>query len=270
MVLICTLCFKFLNFQSILRDIYEFSWFYSIYFWILVETCSYKSLEGFHAIFEIFGFLYEQWSKIGVGIEKIGRIQTCQIFGSADGPRVSGGQSAVNWTCSSEALQRSCQPQKFIADSPPKNRGQSAYAGQILPEAVSVSWQCKKFKGGRSARLSRTVREWTERWGRPDFTYIGCPSHSPPPNRTQTSKSSLYFSLNHVGETTRSRLFGVVPGRSEHIPGLFSRLCIMSSRYFNESLTLVLGFLYWKELGLDAPIFFLDHSFLKILEGSYS
>ena len=30
----------------------------------------------------------------------------------------------------------------------------------------------------------------------------------------------------------------------------------MSSRYFNESLTLVLGFLYWKELGLDAPIYF--------------
>ena len=30
----------------------------------------------------------------------------------------------------------------------------------------------------------------------------------------------------------------------------------MSSRYFDESLTLVLGFLYWKELGLDAPIYF--------------
>src|SRR6185312_13937553 len=42
--------------------------------------------------------------------------------------------------------QRSCQPQKFIADSPPKDRGQSAYAGQILPEAVSVGWQCENSK----------------------------------------------------------------------------------------------------------------------------
>ena len=152
--------------------------------------------------------------------------------------------------------QRSCQPQKFIADSPPKDRGQSAYAGQILPETVSVSWQCKKFKGGRSARLSRTVRDWTEWWGRPDLTYNGCPSHSPPPNRTQHQKVSLSFSLKHMGETTRSRLFGVISGWSENISRLFSRLCIMSSRYFDESLTLVLGFLYWKELGLDAPICF--------------
>ena len=134
-----------------------------------------------------------------------------------------GGQSAVHETCPPEALQRGCQPQKYNADSPPKDRGRSACAGQNLPEAVSVGWQCKKFKGGRSARISRTVREWTERWGRPDLIYKGCPSHSPPPNRTQTSKSSLSFSLKHVGETTRSRLFGVVPGRSEHIPGLFSR-----------------------------------------------
>ena len=79
----------------------------------------------------------------------------------------------------------------------------------------------------------------------------------PPPNRTHHQKAlSLSFSLKHLGETTRSRLFGVVPGRSENIPGLFSRLCIMSSRYFDESLTLVLGFLYWKDLGLDAPICF--------------
>ena len=134
--------------------------------------------------------------------------------------------------------------------------GRSAHVGQILPEAVLFGLQCKNFKGGRSAGISRTVRDWTERWGRPDLTYIGCPSHTPPPYRTQTSKRSLSFSLKHVGETTRSSLFGVVPGRSEHIPGLFSRLCIMSSRYFNESLTLVLGFLYWKELGLDAPIYF--------------
>ena len=135
--------FHFYEFLRYFWAIYEFSWFYSIYFWILVETCSYKLFEGFHARFEIFRFLFEQWSQIGVGIEKIGRIQTCQIFGSADGPRVRGGQSAVNWTCSPEALQRSCQPQKFIADSPPKDRGRSAH---VWAEAVSVSCSVKISK----------------------------------------------------------------------------------------------------------------------------
>jgi hypothetical protein len=59
-----------------------------------------------------------------------------------------------------------------------------------------------------------------------------------------------------VGKTSRSRLFGVIRGQSEHIPGLLSRFFIMSSQYFDESLTLVFGFLHWKELGLVAPIYF--------------
>ena len=74
---------------------------------------------------------------------KVGTILDNLKFGTADSPRVRGGQSAVHGTCSPEALQRSSQPQKYIADSPPKDRGQSACAGQISPEAVSVSWQCK-------------------------------------------------------------------------------------------------------------------------------
>ena len=32
------------------------------------------------------------------------------------------------------------------ADSPPKDRGQSASVGQYLPEAVSVGWQCENSK----------------------------------------------------------------------------------------------------------------------------
>jgi hypothetical protein len=59
-----------------------------------------------------------------------------------------------------------------------------------------------------------------------------------------------------VGKTSRSRIFSVIRGQSEHIPGLLSRFFIMSSRYFDESLTLVLRFLHWKELGLVAPIYF--------------
>ena len=58
------------------------------------------------------------------------------------------------------------------ADGPPE-------AVQNLPEAVSVGLQCKIFRCGRSAKGPRTVRDWTEWWGRPDLTYIGCPSHFP-------------------------------------------------------------------------------------------
>ena len=39
----------------------------------------------------------------------------------------------------------------------------------------------------------------------------------------------------------------------------------MSSRYFDEFLTLVLGFLHWKELGLGAPICFWIMDSLKYL-----
>ena len=74
------------------------------------------------------------------------------------------------------------------ADGPPE-------AVQNLPEAVFSQVAVCKLKGGRSARVPRTVHEWTERWGQPDLTYIGCPSHSPPPNRTQHPKA-LSLSLS--------------------------------------------------------------------------
>ena len=80
-------------------------------------------------------------------------------FGSADSPRIRGGQSAVHVTCS---------PEKFsIAKI---HCGRSAKG----PRTVRLCWAVFargsfsraavwKFKGGRSARISRTVREWTER-----------------------------------------------------------------------------------------------------------
>ena len=74
---------------------------------------------------------------------KVGKILGCLKFGAADSPRVRGGQSAVHETCPPEALQRSCQPQKYTADSLPKDHGRSACAGQNLLEAVSVGCQCK-------------------------------------------------------------------------------------------------------------------------------
>ena len=57
---------------------------------------------------------------------KVGKILDSLKFGTADSPRVRGGQSAVHETCPPEALQRSSQPQKNIADGPLGYRGQSA------------------------------------------------------------------------------------------------------------------------------------------------
>ena len=55
----------------------------------------------------------------------IGKILDRLKFGSADGPRVRGGQSAVHEKCSPEALQKSFKPQNYTADGPPKDRGRS-------------------------------------------------------------------------------------------------------------------------------------------------
>ena len=77
---------------------------------------------------------------------KVGKILDSLKFGTADSPRVRGGQSAVHETCPLEALQRSFQPKKYTADGPPKDRGRSACVGQYLPEAVSVERQCKNSK----------------------------------------------------------------------------------------------------------------------------
>ena len=113
-------------FPKLLWGIYEFPWFYLIYFWFLILTHSYESLDGVHASFVIFGILFEQWSKFKVEIVKIGKILGCLKFGSADSPRVRGGRSAVHGTCSPEALQRSSQPQNYTAHGPPEDRGRSA------------------------------------------------------------------------------------------------------------------------------------------------
>ena len=72
------------------------------FFLFLILTHSYESLYGVHASFEIFGILFEQCSQFKVEIVKIGKILGCLNFGSADSPRVRGGQSAVHGTCSPE------------------------------------------------------------------------------------------------------------------------------------------------------------------------
>jgi len=135
------------------------------------------------------------------------------------------------------------------------------------PRTVRQCWE--NFTRGSSSRVS--ISEFLEADGRqgiadgprlrrtggsPDVTYMGCRFLLPPPNGPLSTKISLPFSLKHEGETSRSRLFGVVPGRSESITGHFATIFIMSSRYFVKSLTLVLGFHHWKELGLGSLICF--------------
>ena len=137
-----------------------------------------------------------------------------------------------------------------------------------FPEAVPVSCLYQHFQ------------RWTVRQGIPDSLRLrrtgrvarldlyGMSLSLPPPNRPKSPKSSLSFSLKHVGETSRSRLFGVVSGRSESITGHYTTIFIMSSRYFIKSLTLVLGFHHWKELGLGCSDLILEHGFVKSIGGS--
>ena len=74
------LLLHFSKFSRIFWVIYRLSWFYSIYFWFLVVTRSYESLDGIHVCFEIFGFLYEQWSQIWVGIEKLAEFRLVRFL----------------------------------------------------------------------------------------------------------------------------------------------------------------------------------------------
>ena len=57
------------------------------------------SYQGFHAIFVLFGNIYKQLSQFKVDFVKVGKILGCLKFGSADGPRVRSGRSAVHEIC---------------------------------------------------------------------------------------------------------------------------------------------------------------------------
>ena len=134
--------FHFSEFLKIFWALFEFSWFYLIYFWFLVVTCSYASLDDIHASFEIFGILYEQWSQFKVEIVKVGKILGCLKFGCADGPWVRGGRSAGH-RCNRSAsdtlvvcpLSRARTVRPGSTDSPPVLK-------KNLPEVVSVRDSC--------------------------------------------------------------------------------------------------------------------------------
>ena len=142
------------------------------------------------------------------------------------------------------------------ADGPPRVRVRSTHVEKSYQRQFQSGVCGRIFRSGQSAWVSRTVRACAELWGQPRIDLYGVVSYSPPPTRTQTLKSSLLSLSSTWEEPSRGRTFVMIPGRSERITGHSARIFIMSSRYFVDSLTLVLGFQYWKELGLCALICF--------------
>ena len=71
------------------------------------------SYHGFHAVFVLFGNIYEQRSQLKIEIVKVGKILGCLKFGSADGPQVRGGRSAVHEICHQRLCRKMFQPKNI-------------------------------------------------------------------------------------------------------------------------------------------------------------
>ena len=144
MVLSYIFCSFFRIFRAILSHLWVFHDFTRFIFYFLLKLALMSLWKVFMQVLRFLDFLYEQWSQIEVEIEKVSTILDSLKFGTADSPRVRGGQSAVHETCPPEALQRSSQPQKYIADSPPKDRGRSGNGqkgGSWLIISYKEKWQ---------------------------------------------------------------------------------------------------------------------------------
>ena len=105
-----------MSFHDFTRSIFEF----------LLKLAHMSLLKVFMQYLRFLDFYMSNDPKLELELRKLAEFRLVRFFGSADGPRVRGGQSAVNGTCSPEALQRSSQPQKYTADGPPKDRGRSS------------------------------------------------------------------------------------------------------------------------------------------------
>ena len=116
------------------------------------------SYHSFHVVFVLFGNIYEQLFKFKVEIVKVGKILGCLKFGSADGPRVRGGRSAIHEVFH----QRLWSAENYSADSPPMNRGRSARCiGKLRLHRWCVHYASADGPPsicGRSAKYLRTVR----------------------------------------------------------------------------------------------------------------
>jgi len=146
---------------------------------------------------------------------------------SADGPPMGCGRSAIGPRTVRLSASRA------LADGPPVDRGQSARG--LLHGSLCAQVDSPVMDRGRSAHVQKGgVSQY--------LTYIGVSLSSfhqirpHPLFLSSLSLSSMWWELS------RSRSFGVIPGRSEHIPGHSVTFFNMFSRYFVKSLTLVLGF----------------------------
>ena len=195
---------------------------------------------------------------------KVGKIQSSQNFGRADGPRVRGGRSAVHEICHQMLCRKMFQPKNIPRTVRPMHR-----LASDTPVRCSLS-KARTVRQGSADSLP-LLRKFYQRpflWeakseiimadsppgdrGRPapaqnggiGHLWIYMPKSLSPPTKPHRhhQKLSLSFSLKHVGETSRSRVFGMILGRSEHILGLFLQLSFMSSRYFIDSSPYILGF----------------------------
>ena len=140
LVLICTLWFKFLIFQSfygLFMSFLDFTWFIFDFSFLLTH------MSLWMVFMLVLWFLEFYLSNVPNSKLKFGKILGCLKFGSADSPRVRGGRSAVHETCLPEALQKSFKPQNYIADGPLMDCGRSALGvfRRILTARLIMSYK---------------------------------------------------------------------------------------------------------------------------------
>ena len=95
-------------------------------FEVLLKLAHMSLLKVFMQYLRFLDFYMSNDPKLELELRKLAEFRLVRFIGSADGPRVIGGQSAVHGTYPPEAQQSCCQLQKYTADSPPKDRGRSA------------------------------------------------------------------------------------------------------------------------------------------------
>lgn len=165
-VLQCISCCIFLNFLAI----YEFAWFYSIYFWFLDDTRSYVCLDGIHASLRFLEFYLSNDPKLKLELWKLAKFRAVRnlvartVRGKeADGPPFI--KFCHQRLCRTEMAaekemrmvrQGSADSPRGVATRHPRTVRWSLADGlpvlrRIVPEAVPVGWCARNYKGGRSA-----------------------------------------------------------------------------------------------------------------------
>ena len=122
----CTLCFKFLIFQSfygLFMSFLDFTWFIFDFSFLLTHMSLWMV---FMLVLWFLEFYLSNGPNSKLKLWKLEKFWAVWNFGSADSPRVRGGRSAVHETCLPESLQKSFKPQNYTADGPSKDRGRSA------------------------------------------------------------------------------------------------------------------------------------------------